>query len=274
MKFTLKHSEKAEKLVSSMSVNQLIDQCVCPHFGVNTVATANEYGSIFIHAGEKAKLKEVIKNYKAKCKIPPLIAGDFESGPCGMLSDGIKFPSQMGVSQTNSTELIYEIGKLTAKEVLAVGYNWNFSRCVDISAISHNPIVLNRSYGETAEQVIKMATAYMNGMQDVGLITSAKHFPGDSYDVYDQHLTTTINSLSMAEWYEKSGKCFKALIDNGVKAIMPGHISLPAYDTPDEKLGICPPATLSYPLMTRLLKNELGFNGIIVSDAINMNGAV
>ena len=119
-----------------------------------------------------------------------------------------------------------------------------------------------------------MASAYMHGMQDAGLIASAKHFPGDGYDYYDQHLTTTVNNLSMDEWHKKSGKCFKALIDEGVSAIMPGHISLPAYDTPDEKLGLCPPASLSYPLMTDLLKGELGFEGIIVSDAIGMNGAV
>jgi len=123
MKFILKDSKRAEELVSSMSINELIDQCICPSLGVKTIGDAREHGAIFMHVAEKAELKETIHKYKARCKIPPLVAGDFESGSRGMLADAIKFPSQMGVSQTNSPELAYEIGKQTAKEVLDVGYN-------------------------------------------------------------------------------------------------------------------------------------------------------
>lgn len=112
----------------------------------------------------------------------------------------------------------------------------------------------------------------MRGLQDTGLIATLKHFPGDGYSINDQHITTTENPLSREEWDASFGKVYKTLIEDGVKAIMPGHISLPSYDDLDETMGIYPPATLSKPLMTGLLKQKLGFEGIIVSDAINMTG--
>lgn len=274
MKFILKDFPKAREMVSKMSREELINQCVCPNFMPGNLAGQSEYGAIFIHAGEKEQLKNEIQSYKEKCDIPPLIAGDFESGPSGMMTDGVKFPSQMGMSQMNSPENSYKLGKLTAKEMLDTGYNWNFSPCVDIAAVSLNPIVLSRSYGETPEQVTKISKEYMKGMQSEGVAATGKHFPGDGYDYYDQHLTTTVNPLGMDEWRGLSGRCFKELIDEGVCSIMTGHISLPSYDNPDEETGLCPPATISRRLMTDLLRGELGFRGIIVSDAINMGGAV
>ena len=109
-------------------------------------------------------------------------------------------------------------------------------------------------------------------MQDNGLIACAKHFPGDGYCDYDQHLTTAVNPLSKEEWDKSFGYLYEELINRGVKTIMPGHISLPAYDSIDEETGAYRPATLSKNLLTELLKKKLGFEGIIVSDALNMGG--
>lgn len=129
-----------------------------------------------------------------------------------------------------------------------------------------------RAAGEAADIAIDIAGAYMRGMQDGGLAATLKHFSGDGVVSYDQHITTSVNSLSKEDWMGSDGKVYRSLIEQGAYSIMPGHIALPSYDEPDAKIGLCPPATLSYNLMTKLLKQELGFGGIICSAAVTMSG--
>lgn len=271
MKFKIQNSSRARELVDKMNIRELINQCVCPNFQADQLPE-EEYGAIFVHAAEREKLRKNIPEYIQRCKIPPLIAGDFECGGGSMIKGAAKFPSVMACSQADSAEMAYEAGKFAAVEGLNAGYNWTFGPVVDLVYSSDNPIVTFRSAGNSPGQVVKIAGAYMEGVQSNGMLATLKHFPGDGLDVYDQHLTTTINSLNMESWYEQSGQCFKKLIDAGAMAVMPGHIALPAYDVPDENTGLYPPATLSHRLMTDLLKGELGFEGLIVSDAINMGG--
>ncbi|NRB80800.1 MAG: hypothetical protein HRU38_19385, partial [Saccharospirillaceae bacterium] len=120
--------------------------------------------------------------------------------------------------------------------------------------------------------VIDITSKYIKGCQENGLMATAKHFPGDGFGVYDQHLTTPENPHTMDQWWATSGNVYQTLIDEGVMTIMPGHISLPAYDDVDPINGLYPPANQSKKLLTDLLKGELNFDGLIVSDAINMGG--
>jgi len=272
MKFKINMSENAKLLVDSMNLRQLINQVLCPLNTSVDEKCMQEYGAMFFASAPYESLQQSISSFRGKCSIPPLIVSDFENGAGSMIVGATNFPSMMGCGQTNSEELLYEMGRVAALEGATLGFNWAFGPCVDISRNIDSPVVNFRSAGNDAGHVIKMTSTYIKGLQENGMMATAKHFPGDGFGRYDQHLTTPENPLDIGEWWETSGKVFKELIDMGVMAVMPGHISLPCYDEKDPVLGVYPPATLSSRLMTGLLKEELGFDGLIVSDAVCMGG--
>lgn len=275
MKFKIKDSERAMEIVMKMTIRELINQCICPMcFPESNIETVDEYGGLFVFGGKEALLKELINKYKEKCEIKPFVVSDFENGAGGMIEGATKFPNLMGCSEANSDKLAYEMGRIGGTDGISVGFNWTFGPVTDFYHNPNSPVVSSRSAGSTPEQIIKIAGAYMRGVQAAGMMATLKHFPGDGRDVYDQHLTTPTNNSSKEEWNGSEGKCYRELIEQGAMSIMVGHISLPCYDSRDEKTGMYPPATLSKRLITDLLKEELGFEGIIVSDAIGMGGAV
>jgi len=136
-----------------------------------------------------------------------------------------------------------------------------------------SPVVGLRSAGKDPQHVIKMAGAYMRGMQDSGMMATIKHFPGDGYTTWDQHLTTPVSNLTKDDWWNGPGRVYQDLINEGVVAVMPGHIALPAYDVADVR-GNHPPATVSKRLLQDVLRVEMGFKGLVVTDAISMGGLV
>ena len=141
----------------------------------------------------------------------------------------------------------------------------------DLNINPFNPIINIRSISDDPDKAIRLLSQQIKELQQHGVAATIKHFSGDGVDYRDQHLTTTTNSLSLTEWKRYHGKVFRALIDSGIACIMPGHINLPAYQK--VKLnGFYPPATLSKELLTNVLKKEMGFKGVIVSDAIVMGG--
>jgi len=212
-----------------------------------------------------------INKYIENSDIPPLIVSDFESG-CGEMFKGLTtFPLEMSLGATQCEELAYEYGKATAMEAKEVYANWSFSPVADLNLNPWNQLVGERSLGDNPDEASRMIKALIKGMQDNGLAACAKHFPGDGVDWRDQHRVTTYNTLSMDDWRRLTGRVFKEAIDGGVYSIMVGHIGLPAYQK--ERIeGIAPPATISYELITKLLKEELGFKGVVVTDALGMGG--
>ncbi|BBI32796.1 glycoside hydrolase family 3 protein [Cohnella abietis] len=272
MKFIIKPSSRMREIAEHWDFRRLLNQVCCPT-NVQAGTSASEFGAMFFFAGEEEPLSAEISSFRSTCEIPPFIVTDLENGPGEMIHGSQRFPQMMGFGQADSTELVYEIGKSTALLAGACGFNWNFSPVVDLAVHPDSPVVSGRSAGQRSEQVIKIAGAYMRGLQDTGMMATIKHFPGDGSDTYDQHLTTPVNPLSMEEWHDGPGRVFKELIEAGAMAVMPGHIALPAYDKPDER-GLYPPATVSRPLLQDLLRGELDFQGLIVSDAVNMGGLV
>ncbi len=226
----------------------------------------------FIHPTTEEIAKEEIVAVNRGRKERTLIASDLEYGTGKMIKGTVEFPSLMALSVCGDENLAYEMGALTGKKARSVGYQWTFSPCIDILGNPRNPIVSIRTSGTNAEDVLKYSGAYMRGMMDSGLYVTLKHFPGDGYSDHDQHLVTTENPLSREEWDNSFGELYRKLINDGAQSIMPGHISLPAYDEIDEQTGLYPPATVSNNLLTGLLREKLGFDGIIVSDATNMSG--
>jgi beta-N-acetylhexosaminidase len=274
VKYKIIITERAGKIVESLNYRQLLNQVCCPRFSTNEDFRLEDYGSMFFSPTEKNLLIDQINSFKDKCQVPPFIVSDLEYGPGNMILGTTKFSSMMAISQADSAELAYEVGKITAQEAAAIGYNWTFSPVADLAFDKDSPVVSMRSAGHDPDHVVKIIEAYMRGLQENGLIATIKHFPGDGYSSYDQHLTTPENPLDMKTWHKNSGKVFKELINAGAMAVMPGHISLPSWDTKNEELGLYPPATFSKRILIDLLRNELGFEGLVVSDAIEMGGAV
>lgn len=223
-------------------------------------------GGLFFRPGVAEEVQQTYEYMQRTSKVPLLTAANLEDGGNGSSIEGTAFGNQMAVAATNQTSDAYTLGKIASSEGKAVGVNFGFSPVVDLDLNFRNPITNVRTYGSDVERVIKNAKEYIQAFHDNGIMTSIKHFPGDGVDERDQHLLTSINSLSVDNWKKTFGKVYQELIDFGSKAVMVGHISFPAYSG-DEM-----PATLSPQLLQDLLRNELGFNGLTITDATPMVG--
>ncbi|MBY5622350.1 glycoside hydrolase family 3 protein [Rhizobium leguminosarum] len=218
--------------------------------------------------------RRVISDLVAKSKVAPIISADLE-GSRHSFAFGTPVLGQLGLAAVDDVQATEKSSEILAREGRAMGVRWSFTPVIDINAAFRSPIVGTRSYGSDVNKIERHAVAHVHGLQRNGVAATAKHWPGEGYDDRDQHLVTTINPLSMDEWKETFGRLYGTLITEGVLAIMSGHISLPAYirsKMPDAGLEAFRPASVSRLLNVDLLRDELGFNGIIVSDATPMGG--
>lgn len=208
--------------------------------------------------------------------IPMLVAADVEKGGNGLVSDvGTLIGSPMAVAATGDVENARRLGEICGAECRAIGGNWAFAPIIDIDYNFRNPITNIRTFGSDPATVREFGRAYVEEVQKHGVAASIKHFPGDGRDERDQHLVTTINDMDCEEWMETYGAAYKAGIEAGTMTVMIGHIMQPAWSRrlrpgiADEDIM---PATLAPELMQDLLRGELGFNGLIVTDATTMVG--
>ncbi len=214
-------------------------------------------------------LRKAVVEYQQASRLPLIMQEDYETG-LG-LPGLTAFPREMSIGATNNEKMAYQYGEGVAIESLSVGVNWVLHPVCDLNLNPFNPIANTRSISDNPDKAIRLLKQQVNGLQQNGVAATIKHFPGDGVDYRDQHLLTSCNSLSKADWDKTYGKVYRELIQNGVACIMPGHISLPAYQKTKIN-GFYPPATLSKELLTDLLKGKLGFKGVIVSDALVMAG--
>jgi len=207
-------------------------------------------------------------------KIPLLIAANTEAGGNGACKDGTYVGHEVKIAATNDERYAYEMGRISGVEAAAIGFNWSFAPIVDLNRNWRNPIISTRTWSGDVDLTIKMSLAYMKGITESGIAPAAKHFPGDGLDERDQHLSFSVNDYSKNEWDETFGKVYGSLFDAGLPSIMAGHISLPKYvkhfnpdATVQEQIL---PATLNKYILTDLLRDEMGFNGLVVTDASHM----
>ena len=243
-------------------------------FVPDQVGAAFFFGEIITEADEMGldQARSTLNQYIDNAGIPILITSDFENG-CGSMLKGLTpLPYLMGVGAANREEIAYNYGKATALEARSVGANWSFSPVSDLNINKRNPLVNVRGISDNPDLAIRLLKQVIRGMQENGLAACAKHFPGDGLDYRDQHIVTTNNSLSFADWKKLSGKVFQELIDDGVYSVMAGHITLPDYQEEIFTNGMKLPATLSQELIEKLLKKEMGFEGVVVTDALGMGG--
>jgi beta-N-acetylhexosaminidase len=206
--------------------------------------------------------------------VPLLFSGDIEGGTISH-PFATAVPNIMGIAACDNLAMTRAIARLVARESRVLGYDWSFGPVVDINAAFRSAIVGTRSFGSDPVRVMAQASAYVRALQDEGMAACLKHWPGDGFDERDQHLVTSVNPLTVDEWHALYGKIYGRLIDEGVMTVMSAHIAFPAYiraHRPDAGRDAFQPATVSHLLNQRLLREELGFGGLIVSDATGMGG--
>jgi beta-N-acetylhexosaminidase len=268
-----------ERTLASMSIEEKVGHLLCPE---DRGWTPEEWlrllrevplGSAFFKYDPPERCVECIDALQQAARIPLLIASDLEHGAGAMIAGAVNFPFPMALGAAGDTDLAYRMGVDTAREGRAYGCHWTFSPVVDLNVNFQNPVTNIRALGDDAAKVAPLAAALIRGLQESGeMAATAKHFPGDGMDDRDQHLCTSVNSLGAAEWRRTYGKVWQAAFDAGAMSVMVGHISFPAYEGLAENPAAALPATLSDKMQIDLLREDLGFEGLIVSDAVVMIG--
>ena len=209
-------------------------------------------------------------------KVPVFIACNPEKGGDGVCVDGTPVAAQVKIGATGKPEYSQAMGRVSGVQIKATGCNMAFAPVADITYNWECEEVLLRAYGIDHEKVAVMAKAYMDGIHETeGVYACAKHFPGNGQDYRDAHISNNVNHFTHDKWMETYGHVYKTLIDGGLDAIMGGHILMPEYMAeidPSINADTIMPGTLCKEIMTDLLRGELGFNGMVVTDASHMVG--
>lgn len=271
-----------EETLQGMSLNDKIGQLFLPL----ALGTAEDFMELCDRIGLKPCgilfRKDTVANYRAKTMalqehfpIPLLIAADVERGAADILEEGMFYGHNMGLAATGDPEMAYQAGRYCAQECTAAGVHWDFGPVSDLDLNPLNPVTNVRTFGSNLDQVIEFSRSMARGLREGGLAVTAKHWPGDGVDGRDQHFLSSVNTMSMEEWDATYGKIYQAMIDDGVESIMEGHIQLPAYakyyapETADEDIL---PASLNKEMNRHLVREKLGFNGVLITDASSMCG--
>ncbi|SEA94986.1 beta-N-acetylhexosaminidase [Pseudobutyrivibrio sp. ACV-2] len=237
----------------------------------------NEYhiGGVRWQGGSLEEVYEQNKYFQEHSKVPVLIAANTEAGGNGAVGEGTFIASGAACGASGTEETVRDMAAVGAEEAKAIGCNWVFAPVCDVVSNWRNTIVNTRAFGDDPKLVASRSIAYMEENMKRGVACAAKHFPGDGSEERDQHLVMGCNDLSVEEWDESFGYVYKSLIDAGLPSVMVGHICQPAYSRklrPGIKDSEIKPATLSPELLQDLLREQLGFNGLIITDATHMVG--
>src|SRR5579872_7226048 len=204
---------------------------------------------------------------QSKAKLPLLIGADFERGTGMRLDDGTSFPTAMALAAAGTPADAYTMGKITALEARAVGIQWIYAPVSDVNNNPGNPIINTRSFGEDPQKVAEYVTQFVRGVQENGGLATAKHFPGHGDTAADSHIDLPVIRADRERLESLELVPFRAAIAAGADSVMTGHLSIPSLE-PDPNT----PATLSSNILTGLLRKELGYQGLVVTDAMDMGG--
>lgn len=217
---------------------------------------------------------DTLNALRGAATIPYLVSSDLEGSRMSP-SFGTEVPNPLALAAVDDVHASTAIADIMAIEARAAGINWSFTPVIDINALFRSPIVATRGLGSDPERIRNHALAHIRSLQANGVAATVKHWPGEGHDDRDQHLVTTHIPLSVEDWRATHGALYRAAIDAGVMSVMSAHIAFPAYvlaHDPDARIEAYRPASTSALLNRTLLRDELGFNGLIVSDATPMAG--
>ena len=235
---------------------------------VRNIVVNEKIGGLILMQDDAAKEINLVNEFQKKSKIPLMIGMDAEWGLFQRIAAAHKFPWAMTLGAIQDKSLISEMSAKIAEDAKRMGINWDFAPGVDVNTNPNNPIIGNRSFGSEVPNVISSALAYSNGLQDNNILAAIKHFPGHGDTDQDSHLDLPVISHSLKRLNEIEIAPFKALMDKGIGGVMVAHLYVPALE---KTKGI--PASISKNIITGILKDQLGYKGLIITDALNM-GAV
>jgi beta-N-acetylhexosaminidase len=224
-------------------------------------------GGLLVSVGSPLDEAAKLNRLQERSRLPLLIASDLEAGTSIRLNGGTPFPPNMGVAATGSDLDAYELGRITALEGRAVGIHLAFAPVADVNNNPANPIINTRSFGEDPEAVGRLVAAEVRGIQEHGMLAGAKHFPGHGDTGTDSHITLAVSNASWARLDSVELVPFRSAIAAGVSSIMSAHIAMPGIDR-----GQLRPGTVVPGILTGILRDSLGFKGLVVTDALNMGG--
>src|SRR5918992_1351634 len=269
-----------DELLSSLSVRERVAQLVMPWVAGNYQAFDDEafrrvqtwvdsfhVGGLIISVGSPLDLASKLNRLQERSKLPLLIASDLEAGTAIRLNGGTPFPPNMGVAATEREFDAYTLGRITALEGRAVGIHLAFAPVADVNNNPANPIINVRSFGENPAAVGRLVAAQIRGLQEHGMLAAAKHFPGHGDTGTDSHIALPVLKAGWSRLDSVELVPFRSAIAANVAAVMSAHIALPNFDG-----GQLRPGTVAPTILTGLLRDSLKFNGLVVTDALNMGG--
>ena len=271
--------EWVKKIFSELTLEQKIGQLFNLMIRENTDEQLSlikliQPGAVTKFVGQDLDVEvNMMNQLRSHSMIPLLVSGDLEGG--GMsFPFGAQVPNQLGLAGLKDERAVEYCTQVIAQEAKLLGINWSFTPVIDINAKFRSAVVGTRSYGSDVDTIESMSKSNIKTFQNNGIAATAKHWPGEGFDDRDQHLVTTVNPLNTSDWQERYGRLYRSAIECNVMSIMSAHIALPEYvkqyeDNPEEWWR---PASINKLLNEQLLRGELGFNGLIVSDASTMAG--
>lgn len=234
---------------------------------VETLIKDYHVGGVIFFKGTPHQQATLTNKFQDNAKYPLMMGQDAEWGLAMRLDSTYAFPWNMTLGAIDDNKLLELTGKQIAKHAKRIGVQYDFTPSVDVNINPSNPVIGNRSFGENPKRVAEKGVAFMKGMENEGVLTSAKHFPGHGDTDVDSHKDLPVIDFSRERLDSIELYPFTKMIEAGTSSVMISHLHVPALDNRSNR-----PASLSKPIMTDLLKNEMGHNGIVISDAMNMKG--
>jgi beta-N-acetylhexosaminidase len=274
------HSPWVDSLMRTLTPRQRVAQLFMvaaysnkPAIYQDSISTLiNDYGigGLIFFQGGPVRQTRLINRFQGQSRVPLLVAMDGEWGAGMRLDSVLRFPYQMslGAVPTADSALIYDMGREVARQFTRLGMQVNFAPVVDVNNNPANPVIGFRSWGENPAAVARLSRLYMRGMQDANVLAVAKHFPGHGDVDADSHLALPLVRVDRGRLDSLELPPFKNMIANGIGGMMVAHLNVPALDNSGA------PTTLSKPVVTGLLRQQLGFKGVIFTDAMNMKGVI
>ncbi len=268
----------ADSVMATLSLRERVAQLMVPRLdlkadaaGIATIRriTAQQHiGGLLLGKGTLRDYATLINEAQAAAKVPLLVTCDGEWGPSMRVTDAPRFPYNMTLGAITDPQLLYDYGQEVGRECRELGITVDFAPVLDVNSNPSNPVIGYRSFGESPERVAILGEAFAHGMESAGVLSVAKHFPGHGDTSSDSHKTLPTVTHSRSTLDATDLVPFRSYIASGLGGIMVGHLNVPSLD----KSGT--PASLSAEITTGFLKNEMGFKGLVFTDALAMKGAV
>jgi beta-N-acetylhexosaminidase len=270
-----------ERTLESLTLREVVAQLVVPYIDggrpasnsaawrrARRLVVEEKVGGFIVGVGASMETARWLNELQAVSSVPLLMTADLEWGPGTRLRGATVLPINMAIAAAGSPELAYDAGRITGLEARAAGIHMAFAPVADVNVNPLNPVINTRAYGSDAALVSARVATFVDGARSAGLLTVAKHFPGHGDTETDSHLALPVLGVDRIRLDAVELAPFQAAIAAGVSGVMTAHMAVPALD-PDGRLT---PATLSPAILTGLLRRELGFQGLVVTDALHMDG--